>query len=64
MLIYNTPYSIIHHKALLPTRQLSQFSKDVLAQNYELKLQNDDYKAMDPVIARRDFIDRVRAYER
>ena len=36
----------------------------VLARNYELKLQNDDYKAKDPHEARRDFMDRVRMYEK
>jgi len=36
----------------------------VLAQNYELKLQNDDYKGMDAKKARQDFLDRVAAYER
>ena len=37
---------------------------DVLARNYELKLQNDDYRDMDPGKARKDFMDRVRAYEK
>lgn len=36
----------------------------VLARNYELKLQNDDYKDMDPAKARSDFMERVRAYEK
>ena len=38
--------------------------KSVLEKNYELKLQNDDYKTMDPAIARRDFEERVAAYEK
>lgn len=37
---------------------------EVLNRNYELKLRNEDYIAMDPVKARADFIDRVRAYEK
>jgi hypothetical protein len=36
----------------------------VLAQNYALKLNNDDYKQMDPQKALDDFMDRVKAYER
>jgi hypothetical protein len=36
----------------------------VLKQNYSLKLQNEDYKGMDPEKARRDFMDRVHAYEK
>jgi len=36
----------------------------VLAQNYELKLQNEDYRGMDPHKAKADFIDRVKAYEK
>lgn len=36
----------------------------VLSRNYELKLQNDDYRSMDPEQARRDFLERVRAYEK
>jgi hypothetical protein len=38
--------------------------QEVLRQNYNLKLQNDDYKGMDPEKARQDFMDRVRAYEK
>lgn len=38
--------------------------QEVLTQNYNLKLQNDDYKGMDPETARKDFMDRVRAYEK
>lgn len=38
--------------------------EEVLHKNYELKLQNDDYKGMDPEVARKDFIDRVKAYEK
>lgn len=37
--------------------------QEVLAVNYELKLQNDDYKGMDPQKAREDFFSRVQAYE-
>ena len=37
--------------------------QDVLARNYELKLQNDDYKGMDKEKAMKDFINRVKAYE-
>lgn len=35
----------------------------ILANNYELKLQNDDYRDMNPEVAKRDFLARVRAYE-
>ena len=35
-----------------------------MARNYELKLQNDDYKSMDAKLAREDFMNRVKAYER
>lgn len=35
----------------------------VLAQNYALKLNNDDYKQMDHQKAIEDFKDRVKAYE-
>ena len=35
----------------------------VLAQNYALKLNNDDYKQMDHQKALDDFMDRVKAYE-
>lgn len=38
--------------------------QEVLMKNYELKLQNDDYKGMDPDTARRDFLSRVKQYER
>jgi broad specificity phosphatase PhoE len=38
--------------------------QDVLNSNYELKLQNEDYRGMDPVQARNDFMSRVSAYER
>jgi predicted kinase len=38
--------------------------QEVLMKNYELKLQNEDYKGMDPDTARRDFISRVKQYER
>jgi len=36
----------------------------VLQKNYELKLQNDDYKHMDIQLARKDFLARVQAYEK
>jgi hypothetical protein len=36
----------------------------VLQQNYELKLQNDDYKNMDANQAREDFLSRVKQYEK
>jgi len=36
---------------------------DILGQNYTMKLQNDDYRAMDPEKARADFLERVKAYE-
>lgn len=36
----------------------------VLMRNYELKLQNDDYRGMDIALARTDFLERVRAYEK
>jgi predicted kinase len=35
-----------------------------LQRNYDLKLQNDDYKGMDPVQAKLDFLSRVQAYEK
>lgn len=38
--------------------------QEVLRQNYNLKLQNEDYKGMDPEQARKDFMDRVHAYEK
>lgn len=38
--------------------------QEVLRRNYDLKLQNDDYKGMDPEKARADFMDRVVAYEK
>jgi len=38
--------------------------QNVLQKNYEMKLQNDDYKSMDPVLARKDFQERVAAYEK
>lgn len=38
--------------------------KQVLERNYQLKLQNDDYKNMDPEKALLDFKERVRAYEK
>ena len=37
--------------------------ENILNRNYSLKLQNDDYKDMDPVKAKRDFLERVKAYE-
>jgi hypothetical protein len=42
---------------------LLHFLTEILRRNYELKLQNDDYKGMEPGTARRDFIERVKAYE-
>jgi len=36
----------------------------VLEENYRLKMGNDDYHGMDPVKARADFEERVKAYER
>lgn len=38
--------------------------KLVLQRNYELKLQNEDYKSMDPTKALEDFMARVVAYEK
>ncbi|CAM9115090.1 unnamed protein product [Ectocarpus fasciculatus] len=38
--------------------------QEVLQSNYELKLQNADYRGMDPDQAKKDFMDRVRAYEK
>eukprot|EP00929_Paragymnodinium_shiwhaense_P000353 TRINITY_DN1005_c0_g1_i3.p1 TRINITY_DN1005_c0_g1~~TRINITY_DN1005_c0_g1_i3.p1 ORF type:complete len:625 (-),score=114.95 TRINITY_DN1005_c0_g1_i3:1006-2880(-) len=35
----------------------------ILEANYEMKLQNDDYKGMDPLTAQADFLKRVEAYE-
>jgi predicted kinase len=37
---------------------------NVLRRNYELKLQNDDYKEMDKELAMKDFLSRVEAYEK
>lgn len=37
--------------------------KEVLERNYALKLKNDDYKDMDPEVAKKDFMDRLKAYE-
>jgi len=34
----------------------------VLEANYKMKLGNDDYKGMDPVVARADFLARIQAY--
>lgn len=39
-------------------------NEEILNRNYSLKLQNDDYRDMDPVKAKRDFLDRVEAYEK
>jgi len=36
----------------------------ILERNYSLKLENDDYKDMDPDVARKDFELRVKAYEK
>jgi predicted kinase len=36
----------------------------VLKRNYDLKLQNEDYKLMDPETARKDFLSRVKEYEK
>lgn len=38
--------------------------QEVLKQNYNLKLQNEDYKGMDPEKAKADFMERVHAYEK
>jgi hypothetical protein len=38
--------------------------QNILDQNYDLKLNNDDYKGMDPVKAKQDFVARVEAYQR
>lgn len=37
---------------------------EVLSRNYELKLQNEDYRNMDKVKARQDFLQRVKMYEK
>eukprot|EP00931_Biecheleriopsis_adriatica_P015992 TRINITY_DN11949_c0_g1_i1.p1 TRINITY_DN11949_c0_g1~~TRINITY_DN11949_c0_g1_i1.p1 ORF type:complete len:613 (+),score=86.53 TRINITY_DN11949_c0_g1_i1:564-2402(+) len=37
---------------------------EILEKNYALKLGNDDYQAMDPAVARADFLERVKAYEK
>jgi len=39
-------------------------NQKVLERNYDMKLQNDDYKGMDMEKARADFLERVRAYEK
>jgi predicted kinase len=36
----------------------------VLARNYQLKLQNEDYKGMPPSVALKDFMNRVVSYEK
>lgn len=36
----------------------------VLNQNYNMKLENDDYKGMDQKKAKADFLERVTAYEK
>lgn len=36
---------------------------EILRRNYEMKLQNNDYKGMDPQVALGDFMERVKAYE-
>lgn len=38
--------------------------KETLERNYNLKLQNDDYRGMDPEVARSDFLRRVAEYEK
>lgn len=38
--------------------------QEVLKRNYDLKLQNEDYKGMDAEKARSDFMERVHAYEK
>merc|ERR1719394_717071 len=38
--------------------------ESTLKHNYEMKLQNDDYKGSDPAQALKDFIERVRSYEK
>lgn len=35
----------------------------LLEQNYSMKLENNDYKGMDPVLARADFLARIKNYE-
>jgi hypothetical protein len=52
-----------HNVALLFVESICN-DQEVLKQNYSLKLQNEDYKGMDPEKARRDFMDRVHAYEK
>lgn len=37
---------------------------EILERNYGMKLQNNDYKHMDPAQARADFMERVKAYEK
>lgn len=37
--------------------------QEILERNYAMKLQNNDYKGMDPAVALADFKERVRAYE-
>eukprot|EP00624_Nannochloropsis_granulata_P006632 evm.model.NODE_499_length_36058_cov_18.539797.7 len=37
--------------------------EEILHRNYSMKLQNNDYKGMDPAVALADFKQRVRAYE-
>lgn len=38
--------------------------KEILDRNYQMKLQSPDYKDMDPIKARQDFLKRVEEYER
>lgn len=49
--------------SVLPILQSICDDPKVLAQNYALKLNNDDYKQMDHQKAIEDFKDRVKAYE-
>mmetsp|Transcript_104842 Transcript_104842/g.302481 ORF Transcript_104842/g.302481 Transcript_104842/m.302481 type:complete len:790 (+) Transcript_104842:726-3095(+) len=37
---------------------------DILSRNYRMKLSNDDYKGQEPEVALRDFIQRVKKYEK
>jgi len=37
--------------------------EEILHRNYSMKLQNNDYKGMDPAVALADFMQRVKAYE-
>lgn len=73
--IFDATNTTVHRRQLLSQRARAEKAsllyvesicddQEVLHRNYDLKLQNDDYKNMDPVKAKADFIARVKAYEK